>query len=134
MKAVFLGALLILLIAGIACGAGDVLEKIDINMDGRVDNQEFTNAVSKTFHSYDKDGDGSLDLRELRASKVADPDKLLNEIDTNKDGKIDYKEFLGAATKWFKVSDMNRDGFLDRSEFNALRGSSSMGLFLGIHF
>ena len=134
MKAILIGALLILSGAGIVYGAGDVLDEIDINRDGGIDKQEFTNAVSKTFHRYDKDGDGSLDLRELSASKVADPNKLFNEIDTNQDGKIDYKEFLGAATKWFKVSDMNRDGFLDRSEFTALRGSSSMGLFLGFHF
>ena len=134
MKAILIGALLILSGAGIACGAGDVFDKIDMNGDGRIDNQEFTNVVSKTFHRYDKDGDGHLHLKEFSASKVADPNKLFNEIDTNKDGKIDYKEFLGAATKWFKVSDMNRDGFLDRSEFTALRDSSSMGLFLGFHF
>lgn len=92
----------------------------------------FGEGLAKTPN--DKDGDGSLDLRELSASKVANPNKLFNEIDTNKDGKITYKEFLGAATKWFKVSDMNRDGFLDRSEFNALRDPSSIGLFLGFHF
>ena len=134
MKAFLIIAILILLRAGIAYAGGDVFEKMDTNRDSRIDTQEFTNAVSKTFRMYDKNGDGHLDLEEFRASKVPDPDKRFNEIDTNKDGRVDYAEFLGAATKWFKVSDTDRDGHLDRAEFNAVRGSSSIGLFLRFHF
>ncbi len=134
MKVYLVAALLILLQAGMAYAEDDVLERLDTNRDGRVDVQEFTRAVSETFRFYDKNGDGYLDLKELGAMQVADPKKWLNEIDTNKDARVDYSEFLGAATKWFKTSDTDKDGYLNRSEFNAVRGSSSTGLFLRLRF
>ncbi len=134
MKALLVVAVLILMNAGIAYAGDDMLDKLDTNRDGKIDIQEFTSAVSKTFQLYDKNGDGHLDLSEFSASQAADPKKWFNEIDTNKDGKIDYPEFLEAATKWFKMSDTDRDGHLNRTEFNAVRRSSSAGLFLRIHF
>ena len=134
MKAFLVVAILILLKAGIAYAGDDMLDKLDTNRDGKIDIQEFTSATSKTFHLYDKNGDGYLDLKEFSASQVPDPKKRFNEIDTNKDGRIDYPEFLGAATKWFNTSDTDRDGRLNRTEFNAVRGSSSIGLFLRLPF
>jgi hypothetical protein len=38
------------------------------------------------------------------------------KADTNRDGKIDKKEFDGAVTSKFKQYDRNRDGVLDMSE------------------
>jgi len=134
MKAFLVVAIFILLKAGIAYAGDDMLDKLDTNRDGKMDIQEFTSAVSKAFHFYDKNGDGHLDLKEFSASQVGDPRKWFNEIDTNKDGRIDYPEFLGAATKWFKMSDTDRDGHLNRTEFNAVRGSSSIGLYLRFPF
>ena len=134
MKAFLVVAILILLNAGIAYAEDDMLNKLDTNRDGKIDIQEFTNGISKTFQLYDKNGDGYLDLSEFSASQAADPKKWFNEIDTNKDGKIDYPEFLGAATKWFKASDTDRDGHLNRTEYNAARDSSPKGLFITIRF
>jgi Ca2+-binding EF-hand superfamily protein len=134
MKAFFILAILILLNAGIAYGGDDMPDKLDTNRDGKIDLQEFTNGVSRTFQLYDKNGDGHLDLNELSASQAADPKKWFNEIDTNKDGRIDYPEFLEAATKWFKASDTDRDGYLTRTELNAARSSSSSGLFIRFRF
>ncbi len=134
MKAFLVVAILILLKAGIAYAGDDILDKLDTNRDGKIDINEFTSATSEAFHLYDKNGDGYLDLKELSASQVANSKKWLNEIDTNKDGRIDYSEFLGAATKWFNTADADRDGHLNRTEFNAVRGSSSVGLFLRLPF
>ncbi len=134
MKAFLVLVMVILLKAGIAYAGDDVLDKLDTNRDGRVDAQEFTSGVSKTFELYDKNKDGYIDLKEISASQVADPKKWLDQIDTNKDGKVDYSEFLGAATKWFKTSDTDRDGYLNRTEFNSVQGSSSIGLFLRLPF
>ena len=134
MKAFLVVAILILLKAVIAYAGDDLLDKLDTNRDGKIDIQEFTSAVSKTFHVYDKNGDGHLDLKEFSASQVGDPKKRFSEIDANKDGRIDYPEFLGAATQWFKLSDTDRDGHLNRTESNAVRGSSSIGLYLRVPF
>ena len=134
MKAFLVVAIFILLKAGTAYAGDDLLDKLDSNRDGKIDIQEYTSAVSKTFHLYDKNGDGYLDLKEFSASQVGDAKKWFNEIDTNKDGRIDYAEFLGAATKWFKMSDTDGDGHLNRTEVNAVRGSSSIGLYLRFKF
>ncbi len=134
MKAFLVLAILILLKAGMAYAEENMLDKLDTNKDGKIDAQEFTSAVSKTFQLYDKNKDGYIDLKEISASKVADPKKWLDEIDTNKDGKIDYPEFLKAANKWFNTSDKDKDGYLNRTEFNSVRDSSSIGLFLRVPF
>ena len=134
MKRLLIVVTLIMWGAAVLYGAEDAMEKIDTNKDGRIDPQEFTDAVSQTFRMYDKNGDGYLDREEFTASKVADPKKWFTEIDANRDGKIDHKEFSGAATKWFSVSDMNRDGYLNRSEFNAFRDTSSIGVFIKFRF
>jgi len=134
MKKILIVVALIMWGAAVLYGGEDAIEKIDTNKDGRIDHQEFTNAVSQTFRMYDKNGDGYLDREEFVASTVADPNKWFTEIDANQDGKIDHKEFSGAATKWFSVSDMNRDGCLNRSEFTAFRDTSSAGLFIKFRF
>ena len=134
MKRLLIVATLILWGAAVSYGAEDAMEKIDTNKDGRIDHQEFTDAVSETFRMYDKNGDGYLDREEFAASKIPDSNKRFTEIDANQDGKIDHKEFSGAATKWFSVSDMNRDGCLNRSEFTAFRDTSSAGLFIKFRF
>lgn len=51
------------------------------------------------FESLDPDGTGLVDVAALRDSLGADDSKdlvddMLKEIDTNYDGKIDYREFL----------------------------------------
>ncbi len=134
MKAFLVLAILILLKAGMAYSGDVMFDKLDTNRDGKIDTQEFKSAVSKTFQLYDKNKDGYIDLKEFSASHVADPKKRFNEIDTNKDGRIDYPEFLGAATRGFNTSDTDKDGRLNRAELDAVRGSSSIGLFLRLPF
>jgi Ca2+-binding EF-hand superfamily protein len=43
-------------------------------------------------------------------------DDAFNQADTNKDGKIDRQEFERAVEKKFKSYDLNNDGVLDMSE------------------
>jgi len=58
--------------------------------------------VHQMFKKYDRNGDGTLDLSELRliclelgASVTADDlDRAMEKLDTNKDGSCDFDEFL----------------------------------------
>ena len=60
-----------------------------------LDNQ---NAVWWAFCEYDKNGDGKISADEIRHVlkdlKSEDIDKYIAEYDTNKDGVIDYSEFM----------------------------------------
>ncbi len=47
------------------------------------------------------------------------------DMDINKDGKLDMKELDDAALKIFKKYDRNGDGYLDKSEFMAIAGATS---------
>jgi hypothetical protein len=51
--------------------------------------------------------------------------KAFNDLDTNKDGKLDMKELDTAAMKIFKKYDKNSDGILDKSEFKAIKDAKS---------
>lgn len=47
--------------------------------------------------------------------------KDFENIDTNKDGKVDLKEFTDAGTERFKLFDKNQDGYLNNKEFYSKR-------------
>ncbi|GAB7350746.1 hypothetical protein MBLNU459_g1297t1 [Dothideomycetes sp. NU459] len=86
----------------------DVLLAADINNDGRIQLDEFRKFVDHTerelwslFRSIDKDHDGNLDKEELRSAFVraglAVPnsrlDKFFDDVDTDNDGVISFKEW-----------------------------------------
>ena len=108
-----------------------LLTDFDQNGDGTIDIQEFLNMIQsgtkrdaihkaliqrsgirKAFNKYDKDGNGFITRDEFRrvvedkyqakltAKQV---DALMIQADTNKDGRIDYEEFLRAFT-YFPVT------------------------------
>lgn len=58
-----------------------------------------------SFENMDKDQDGQLDREEVKAGMKAigateeDIDEMVNDADTNRDGKISKREFLVAASK-----------------------------------
>ena len=56
---------------------------IDLNGDGRIERKEFKAALDKSGHSYS----------EVEVSQ------LMNTLDTNKNGYIDYTEFLAGCMK-----------------------------------
>ena len=92
----------------------DAMKVIDSNNNGVVDYTEFIAAcmysqdyseerqIKQAFMYFDKDNSGTITSEELRmclASEdqtLTDEDitKLIQEVDTNQDGMIDYREFL----------------------------------------
>jgi len=57
-------------------------------------------------------------VRADEASKY-DPKSAFEESDENKDGKIDPAELYARLTEVFYLNDVNRDGFLDVTEYDA---------------
>ncbi|KAL8571492.1 hypothetical protein ACOMHN_060974 [Nucella lapillus] len=96
----------------------ELMKKMDVDSSGSVDYEEFEAFAAKNnlatfspedaseemleaFKVFDKDNDGFIDMREFRAvltgigDKMSDDEvrNIIQEADTNGDGKIDYKEF-----------------------------------------
>lgn len=130
----------------------NIIEAVDTNGKGVIDYEEFV-AVSlhlqrmandehlhKAFSYFDKNGNGYIELLELQdalkedgASDFADvANDVLQEVDTDKDGKISYDEFaamMKTGTDWRKAS-----RHYSRGRFNSLSiklmkdGSLNMGV------
>nr|CAB3474713.1 unnamed protein product [Digitaria exilis] len=115
-----------------------LIEAVDTNGRGALDYGEFL-AVSlhlqrmandehlrRAFLFFDKDGNGFIEPEELREALVDDGasdsmemvNDILQEVDTDKDGKISYDEFVAmmkTGTDWRKAS-----RHYSRGRFNSL--------------
>ncbi|XP_078694817.1 uncharacterized protein LOC144923838 [Branchiostoma floridae x Branchiostoma belcheri] len=82
-----------------------VLQQVQISM---ADPQVMAGEMKKMFQEFDKNGDGFLSKEEMQAAmtkvhgiNMSDEscNKLLNVADKNKDGKLDYHEFVNMLTQ-----------------------------------
>ncbi|KAL4587143.1 hypothetical protein LXL04_000009 [Taraxacum kok-saghyz] len=115
-----------------------LIEAVDTNGKGTLDYGEFV-AISlhlkkmandehlhKAFSYFDKDGNGFIEPQELQDALMEDGDAdganvandIFQEVDTDKDGKISYEEFVAmmkTGTDWRKAS-----RHYSRGRFNSL--------------
>uniref|UniRef100_A0A804K260 non-specific serine/threonine protein kinase n=1 Tax=Musa acuminata subsp. malaccensis TaxID=214687 RepID=A0A804K260_MUSAM len=115
-----------------------LIEAVDTNGKGTLDYGEFV-AVSlhlqrmandehlrRAFSYFDKDGNGFIEPEELREALAEDgapdstdvADDILKEVDSDKDGRISYDEFVAmmkTGTDWRKAS-----RHYSRGRFNSL--------------
>ena len=90
------------------------MEVMDSNNNGLIDYTEFIaaclqsqnylkeNHLKQAFAYFDKDDSGTISREELKAclqdeEMTLDDDminKMISEVDTNKDGQIDYNEYI----------------------------------------
>ncbi|CAE7257976.1 CPK2 [Symbiodinium sp. CCMP2592] len=102
---------------------------------------EKIDGLQKTFRSLDKNGDGTLSVEEIREAIVqqglnppkALEDDILQAIDCNGSGSLDYTEFLAATLDqkvymqrdvcWaaFRIFDLDGDGKITREELGKAR-------------
>ena len=99
----------------------DVLPKLDKNKDGKVSKKEYVDAMAEAFDRYDRNGDGILTREEIRLIDKIDTEKFIREADADRDGKILKKEFEQAAENRFSSMDKNRNGYIDRKEWQSGR-------------
>jgi Ca2+-binding EF-hand superfamily protein len=124
MKKILAVLTIMLFTAAWSFAAEDLFSKIDKNKDGKISKQEYMDAVAGTFDKLDKNHDGILTREEIKLNNI-DVEKFIKEADTNKDGKINKKEFERAAEKSFSSMDKDKNGYIDKKEWNAARSAQN---------
>ena len=106
-------------------------QRLDANGDGAIDRDEAANAprLAEQFEQLDADHDGRLgpDERPQRGGGGrGDANGKLRALDTDGDGRIDRDEAAAKpdVAQRFEQLDANRDGFLERSDFQARKARS----------
>jgi len=84
----------------------------DRNGDGKIDREEFHQAVVEAFFFRDKGKNGYLVITELTE---ATPDTL-KSVPHKTDGRISLQEFVNALFKDFEAADTDHDGLLTAEE------------------
>jgi calcium-dependent protein kinase len=108
--------------------------------------KEVSSDILALFRKLDQNGDGKISKLELieglvkvhpyrsRQDVEKEVDEIMNQIDSNISGSIDYTEFLVACLnrekilsqklveQAFKVFDLNGDGYVTQAEFQAVMG------------
>jgi len=79
--------------------------------------EEQVSEFKEAFSLFDKDGDGTITTEELGTVMKSlgqnptseDLQDMINEVDADKDGTIDFEEFLCMMTKHMKESDTDQE-------------------------
>lgn len=104
--------------SGEATRMDPVLAAIDADHDGILTSAEIA-AAPNALKALDKDGDGELSAAELRPRQMGPSDRarhLLDEWDTNKDGKLTKPEAPDRIQQQFDAIDTNHDRVLSEEE------------------
>jgi Ca2+-binding EF-hand superfamily protein len=87
----------------------------DKNGDGRLDREEFRQAVTEGFYFRDKEHKGYLTADQLPETSRA----AFKAANVKGDGRLSLQEEVNALMKDFEAADLNRDGFLSYEELEA---------------
>jgi Ca2+-binding EF-hand superfamily protein len=95
-----------------------LLNALDTDHDGVISGAEIA-AADKSLATLDKDGDGNIKPDEMHMRQQTPQervDHMLDEWDTNRDGKISKAEAPDRMQQQFESIDTNGDGLLDKEE------------------
>lgn len=106
-----------------------VLNALDTNHDGMLSAAEIS-AASVSLLVLDVDHSGSIEAAEMKVRQQTAQERvahMLDEWDTNKDGKLSVEEVPDGMRGRFAEVDKNGDGFLDASELLVMYASQGPG-------
>lgn len=95
-----------------------VLYALDTNHDGVISAVEIATARA-SLQTLDVDHNGAIEAAEMKVRQQTPAERvahMLDEWDTNKDGKLSREEVPDGLKARFAESDTNGDGFLDSAE------------------
>ena len=75
-------------------------------------------------------GGGAAEIAQMGGGGPPSPEKMVQRMDENGDGKISRQEFLGPPDR-FKMIDVDKDGFLTVDEIKAFRAKRLKGGGMG---
>ena len=100
-----------------------MFHQADADKDGKVTRAEFEAARKARFDGIDANKDGALEVSELRAWKRTWPSRVrdarFKALDADGDGKVGAEEFVARRKTAFADIDANKDGAVDKAEFDA---------------
>ena len=100
-----------------------MFRQADADKDGKVTRAEFEAARNARFAGIDANKDGALEVSELRAWKRTWPSRVrdarFKALDADGDGKVGAEEFVARRKTAFADIDANKDGAVDKAEFDA---------------
>jgi len=86
----------------------------DRNGDGKIDREEFNQAVVEAFFFRDKNKSGYLTIEELREAAP----EAVKAANRKGDGKLTLQEYVNALFKDFEAADTDKDGLLAVEEID----------------
>ena len=107
---------------------GHMMERLDVNNDQAIDENEFMVLGAERFETADLNGDGAVTaeeaeqaaytamearMRERIAKRVA---RRMEQLDTDGDGRISREESEAGSKERFAKLDRNNDGVLTRED------------------
>jgi len=106
-------------------GPERVIERLDLNEDGKISKEEVDKVRDERFAKFDTDNSGGLTIEELEAGREAEKQErraeMLSRIDTNGDQEINRDEFGGRELRLFDRLDANEDGEISEDELKAMK-------------
>ncbi|MDE1163756.1 MAG: EF-hand domain-containing protein [Acidobacteriaceae bacterium] len=108
-----------------------LLNTLDANHDGVIEADEIA-AAPKALLALDKNGDGEITPDEMKPRQMTSEERakhMLEEWDTNQDGKLSKAEMPERMQAQFEKIDTNSDGFADLEELKVYFASMPAGGF-----
>ncbi|WP_338467325.1 EF-hand domain-containing protein [Novosphingobium sp. ZN18A2] len=105
----------------------------DANHDGAISQAEYAKAAQSIFQMMDADQNGTVTVQEMDAARTAlgigdaalSSEKLIQQADSDGDGKLTLGEWMANANAQFDKMDTNQDGSIDRQEWDAAHQPST---------
>ncbi|MDE2562914.1 MAG: EF-hand domain-containing protein [Sphingomonadales bacterium] len=105
----------------------------DANGDGKITQAEYAKAAQSIFQMMDADQSGTVTVQEMDAARAAlgmsnaeeSSEKIIQQADSDGDGKLTLAEWMANANAQFDVLDTNKDGVIDRQEWDAAHPAPS---------